>query len=258
MVYYYLDAQNREIGPVPIDALRALRSAGSLADATLVRPEAGGPWSALSTVIGVTPSPASSSAPPSPALQAVSAGIADARVALSHLAINPAAGLPAAWQSLGPKRAVTAGVTLLAGTAALFLALVYFSQSFAWIRPGDSSGFLKLLFASAASLGVWTMALIGAQKVLGGAPGLEGAVLVTGSLSLLWVLGLLAYVLLGWRNFEALSVVVVAIGCVNVLQLFIGLTRVLGVREREATLAIPLVIIAGVWGTKIIFTAVFF
>lgn len=257
MNYYYLDAQSREIGPVPIDALRALRAAGSLTDATLVRPEAGGPWSALSTMIGVTSPPASASASPSPALQAVSAGIADARVALSHLVVNPAAGLPAAWQTLGPKRAVAAGVTLLAGTAVLFLLLVYFSQSFAWIRPGDFSGFLKLLFAIAASLGVWTLALIGAHKALGGTPGLEGNVLVTGSLSLLWAVGLLAYVLLGWKNAEVLGVVAIAVVCVNVLQLFIGLTRVSGVREREATLAIPLVIIAGAWGTKIIFTAIF-
>jgi len=257
MNYYYLDVQSREIGPVPIDALRVLRTAGSLTDATLVRPELGGPWAALSTVIGVTPPRASASDSPSPTFQAVSAGITDARAALSHLMVNPAAGLPAAWQSLGPKRAAAAGVTLLASAAALFLVLVYLSHGFILIRPGDFSGFLKLLFATVASLGVWTLALVGAQKVLGGAPGFEGNVLVTGSLSLLWVLGLLAYALLGWRNFEVLGVVVVAIVCVNVLQLFIGLTRVSGVRDREATFAVPLVIIVGAWGTKIIFTAIF-
>ena len=257
MNYYYLDAQSREIGPVPIDALRALRAAGSLTDATLVRPEAGGPWSALSTMIGVTPPPASASASPSPALQAVSAGIADARAALSHLVVNPAAGLPAAWQSLGPKRAVAAGVTLLAGTAVLFLLLVFASSSFAWIRPTDFSTFLKLTLAIAGALATWVITLIGTQRIFSSASHYGGCVLTAGSLSILWAVGLLAYVLLGFGNIEALAVIAVAIVCINVLQLYVGLTKVLAVGDQAATWSIPVIVIACIWFTKIIFVAIY-
>ena len=42
--YYYLDSENREIGPLPLPALAQLRQAGVLSDDTLVRTENGAEW----------------------------------------------------------------------------------------------------------------------------------------------------------------------------------------------------------------------
>jgi heme/copper-type cytochrome/quinol oxidase subunit 4 len=64
-------------------------------------------------------------------------------------------------------------------------------------------------------------------------------------------------VLLGLGNIEALAVIAVAIVCINVLQLFVGLSKLLGVSERQATWAIPVIIIACLWLTKIIFVAIY-
>ncbi len=253
--YHYLDAENREIGPVPVEALRALQAAGTLADSTLVRPESGGPWTPLANLIGPAPAPGGAAA--SPAWQIAKVALGDAQLAIKHLWANPAAGLPEAWRVLGSKRALGAGLAMLAGTAILFMALVYLSPRFFLIRPHDLTGFGKLLLVSCASLGVGAGAMIGAHKVLRSKAPWEGTVLVVGGLSLLWAVGLVAYVLVGADNFEAVAVVYTAVVCLNVLQIYIGLTQISGLREREATLAVPLVVLAGAWGAKIIFFAVY-
>ena len=85
----------------------------------------------------------------------------------------------------------------------------------------------------------------------------EGEVFVAGTMSLVWMFALLVTALVGWKNFEICAVVSLAAGCITVLQVFVGLTRISGIEEPRATLAVPLILIAGVWLTKIIFTAVF-
>ena len=255
MNYHYLDAQSREIGPVPIDALGALRAAGSLTDGTLVRPESGGPWAQLATVIGSSSQTQTSQ--PSHRMQAASAAVADAHVALTHLLSNPAAGLPSAWQNLGEKRAVAAGTAMLVSTVFLVLVVINFSSSFSLIRPSDLGSFLKLTLAIAGALGTWVIALVGTQKIFSSGNNYGGSLLTAGSLSILWAFGLLAFVLLGVANLEALAVIALAIACINVLQLFVGLTKVLGVGERPATWAIPVIIIICAWLTKVIFAAIF-
>ena len=54
--YYYRDAANREIGPLPLPALAQLRQAGILTDATPVRAECSAEWIECCQVIAVTAS----------------------------------------------------------------------------------------------------------------------------------------------------------------------------------------------------------
>lgn len=49
--YFYRDAENREIGPLPLPALAQLRQAGVLNDDTLVRAETGAEWVECRTII---------------------------------------------------------------------------------------------------------------------------------------------------------------------------------------------------------------
>ena len=49
--YFYRDAENREIGPLPLPALAQLRQAGVLSDSTLVRAETGAEWVECRTII---------------------------------------------------------------------------------------------------------------------------------------------------------------------------------------------------------------
>jgi hypothetical protein len=256
MNYYYLDSQNREIGPVPIDAIRTLRAAGALTDNTLARPEAGGPWSTLGALLGANPASTPSVAA-SPAVSAASAALADARSALKHLFTNPALGLPEAWKELGPKRSLAAGLAMIVVALVLAVVLVKMDSDFALIRPYDLGGWLKLVIASAGSIAVYIAVLFGLQRATGGTPGVECGVFIVGAVSLLVdVLGL-GFALLGMKNIEVLIALAVAVACIAIIQLFIGLTRLGGVKERAASLVIPLALIAMAWGTKIIFSAIY-
>jgi hypothetical protein len=254
MNFRYLDGESREIGPVPIEALRVLRAAGAINDTTLVQAEAGGPWSALSALLGPAIAPPAQTAP---ALEHIKKASGDAWSIAGKVLSDPAIEIPEGWRTLGPQRAQAAGIAMLACVAILFTVLVGLCDAFAFIRPADFGGFLKLLLATIGSLAVWSLATAGAGKLLGGQSGVAGALFVIGNLSLYWAFGLVAYVLLGWKNLEVLGLIALVIGCVNVLQLFCGLTRIDRVSERNATFALPVVIAAGIWGTKIIFSAVF-
>lgn len=92
MNYFYLDEQNREIGPVTIENLKAFRSADVIKDHTLVRSDTGGPWTACVAIVG-TVSTTASSAAKSSAEKVVSEAVADARAALTFLLTNPVGGL---------------------------------------------------------------------------------------------------------------------------------------------------------------------
>jgi hypothetical protein len=52
MNYYYMDDNNKEIGPVSMEYLKSFRLAGVIKDHTLVRPEDGGPWVKCESIIG--------------------------------------------------------------------------------------------------------------------------------------------------------------------------------------------------------------
>src|ERR1035437_10269426 len=51
MNYYYMDDNNKEIGPVSMENLKSFRLAGVIKDHTLVRPENGGPWGTCESII---------------------------------------------------------------------------------------------------------------------------------------------------------------------------------------------------------------
>ena len=48
--YYYVDAQNQAMGPIPFAELLALKTAGTIHDATLVVLEGASEWAAFSTL----------------------------------------------------------------------------------------------------------------------------------------------------------------------------------------------------------------
>jgi hypothetical protein len=256
MNYYYLDEQNREIGPVSLENLQSFRTAGVIKDHTLVRPESGGPWAPCVTVVG----PAESSNVPrtqSQAAKAVGGAVNDAKTALALLWKNPVGGLAPTYQKIGPTRAGGAGFVFGGATIATLLLLVYLTETFRLLRPGDFGGFIKLLLAIAGSLGAWIAALALGRSLNRRGGQWQGEVFVVGVMSLQWTIGLLLWAIVGWKNFEVCGFVALAVTCFTVLQIFVGLTRISGLDEARATLAVPLVVIAGVWLTKIFFTMIY-
>jgi hypothetical protein len=246
MNYHYLDEQSREIGPVSLENLKAFRAAGVVKDQTLVRPEGGGPWAACAAVVG----PSESSNPAitqSPAAKAVSGAVDDAKAALALLWRNPVGGLAPAYEKLGAKRAGAAGVVFVVAASAVYLWL---------LRPADFAGLLTLLFATIASFVAWAGALALARLAVRRAGSWEGDLFIAGSMSLGWVLALLLMAVVGWHNIEVVITICLAMICLTVLQVFAGLTRISGLTEQVATLAVPLVLIAGGWINTIIFRAI--
>lgn len=63
--YYYVDAQNQAAGPIAMAGLLALKTAGTVTDATLVVAEGGAEWVAFSTLKPAAPTPAPLTAPAS-------------------------------------------------------------------------------------------------------------------------------------------------------------------------------------------------
>ncbi len=54
MNYFYMDEQNREIGPISGDNLKSFRVAGVIKDHTLVRPENGELWVTAMSIVEPT------------------------------------------------------------------------------------------------------------------------------------------------------------------------------------------------------------
>ncbi|MCX6935202.1 MAG: GYF domain-containing protein [Verrucomicrobia bacterium] len=67
--YYYVDAQNQAAGPLTLDELQSLHTAGTINAATLVVPEGAQDWVAFSTLPPVAAQPAPQRATPAPVAQ---------------------------------------------------------------------------------------------------------------------------------------------------------------------------------------------
>lgn len=256
MNYQYLDEQNREIGPVSIENLKAFRVAGVIKDHTLVRAESGGAWTACVAVVGAV-EPAATASTKSAAEKAVTDAVGDAKAALTFLLTNPVGGLAPAYQKLGPKRAGAAGIVFLVVAMVVIVLLVDRSAASVGLSLFGSGGFAKMLFATAGSLAAWVAALAVARLVNQRGGQWEGDAFIAGAMSLVWALGLLLTTIVGWKNFEVCGIFALAAGCITVLQIFVGLTRISNLTEPRATLAVPLILVAGAWLTKIIVTAIF-
>jgi hypothetical protein len=255
MNYYYIDDHEREIGPVSLENLKSFRAADVIKDHTLVRPADGTSWTACVTVVG-TVSPPGVTRTESQAEKMVGEAFASARAALASLATNPVAGLAPAYEKLGPKQSAAAGIVFAGVSTVIFLVLAGRSGISDVLRLVSASSFPKLVAATLGSLAAWASALViaGVANRRGGC--WEAAAFLTGAMSLVWAVALMLMAIVGWKNLEVCAVLAVVAGCVTILQLFMGLTRISGLEEPRATLAVPLVIIAGVWLTKVIFTAV--
>lgn len=256
MNYFYMDEQSREIGPVSLETLRSVRAAGVIKDHTLVRPEnQDGPWAASVSVLGAGETPPATSAAQLEFAAKVTEAIQHAKVALRGLITNPVGGLAPMYQQLGKTRSGEAGLVFLGASVAIFMAMVYTSKTFLLIRPTDFGGFLKLLVTTLACNAAWAGALFVARVVNRRDGSLAGETLIAGSMSLIWSGVILLITVLGFGNIELMLVVCFTAGCVAVLQVFVGLTKIGGLDDRTGTIMVPLVLLAGLRFCKIILSA---
>jgi hypothetical protein len=198
-----------------------------------------------------------STAPPNPtalAADTVKAASKDALQAFKMFASNPVAGLSVAFESLGQARALGVGITF----GALFSLCVLFGiyQLLPeWGRPPGFGGFIKILVVAVMPfISLFGVSVLG-RKAFRGEGGFGHDSFIAGASLLPFGFVALLAAILGLGNMEVIAVFTVFTVCLTILMLFAGLTRICKISERSATIAVPLMLIASAWLSKIIYTA---
>lgn len=206
----------------------------------------------------VCPSCSASVATPKPAAVAadkVKTASKDALQAFKVFASNPVGGLSVAFESLGQARALGVGITFGAAFALCVLFGAYRLLP-EWGRPHGFTGFIKILVVALVPFVSLLGASVVARKALRGEGGLGHDSFISGASSLPFACVVLLAGILGLGNIEVIAVFTLFAVCLTILMLFAGLTRICKLSERAATVAVPLMLIASAWLSKIIYTAI--
>lgn len=184
----------------------------------------------------------------------VAAASKDALSAFKMFASNPVPGLSTTYDSLGSARAL--GVGIVFGTVfavALLIGIYRFAP--AWARPQGVGGFLKIAFVAVVPyLSLFAASALVRMGFRGqGSFGSDG--FTAGAALLPFGVVALLVALLGSSNLEIVAIAALFAVCVTILMLFAGLTRINKTSERAATFAVPLMVMASAWFSKIIYTA---
>ena len=195
-----------------------------------------------------------------PLADTVKATSRDALAAFKTFALNPVAGLPQAYQALGETKALRAGAAF--GTVSLacfllggYLLLPEFMKQDLFEFLGFGGVMKCLLFAIVPFL-CTAAGSVAVRKALGGQGGFGGDAFLSGAALLPASLCMLLSGFLGFGNIEVIGVLAVFAGCIGILTLFSGYTRITQLSERAGAFAVPVVVLLAVWLAKVIATSV--
>ena len=194
---------------------------------------------------------------PNPAAMAadrVKAASRDAVKALKLFVTNPVAGLSVAFDALGETRALAAGI-VFGVTCSLLVVLASYRLLPEWGRPHGFTGLLKILIAATVPVVSLFGATLLARKSFGGKGSVGHDSFISGAASLPFGIVAILGAVLGLGNIEVISLFAIFALCTTILMLFAGLTRINKTSERAATLAVPLMLVATAWLSKIIYAA---
>lgn len=205
---------------------------------------------ATSAVFGGQPEPGMG---PQVGAKVKEAGI-DATKAFKTFATNPVGGLPAAYESLGPSRALGVGIVFaVVSLVCVFIGIYAGMDTYSRPEVGDSIKFfifgtvpfLSLFGASAAT-----------RKLFGGQGSPQGDCFIAGATLLPLGFLMLVIGILGLVSIDVIGVLSLFALCFTILILYTGVTRISMVTESRATFAVPVMIVIALGLTKFIFGAV--
>jgi hypothetical protein len=190
----------------------------------------------------------------------------DAVTALTSLVVNPVGGLAPSYTSLGPTRALGAGIALcifFALIVALGLVVgdgsVVLSFLFMAVGYGAESNFglfmrafIALLVLPAAMIGV----SYGIRKVLQGDGPVAADAFTVGSALTPFGIGAFLGNLLGSANAELGGLLMLFGMTYAVLILYAGFTRLGGLTEKAAAPAVPIAFVVSLYICKVVFGAI--
>ena len=192
----------------------------------------------------------------------VGASAKDALGAVSSLVLNPVGGLSPAYTTLGPNRALGAGLALcvvfaVAGALGSAIGSGSMTAMFGMMGYG-ANGFVVFLRAligflvlPAAMIG----ASLGARKLLSGSGPLAADTFTIGAALTPLGLALLLSSFLGLGNYELSMLLMLFAVTYLVLMLFTGLTQLGGLTEKAAAPAVPIVFVVSLYICKVVFAA---
>jgi hypothetical protein len=187
-----------------------------------------------------------------------------ALAAFKTFAVNPVGGLRPAMDGLGPRNALGSAIVF-----ALFFSLCLVigmrraassGESILGLLGGGglemSFGVFKLLFCGFVPfVGIFGAGWI-TRKIFRGAGNPEGDAFIAGAALLPIAFLLLIAGVLGLANVEALAILSVFTLCYVILIIHTGCRDISSIAEPGATIAVPVILLASAWFTKIILVAV--
>lgn len=184
----------------------------------------------------------------------------DAFTAFKTFAGNPVGGLQPAYDALGPAGALRTGlafgvVSLLCFLLGGYLLLPPFFREDLFDVLGFGGVMKCLLFAVMPFLCA-TVGGLGLRKLLGGRGSLGADAFIAGSALLPASLAMLLSGFVGFENQDLIGVLAVVAGCVGILMLFTGYTRVVKLSERMGALGVPAVVLFTLWLSKVLAASV--
>jgi len=133
---------------------------------------------------------------------------------------------------------------------------VFSSMSSGSINVGiERLNFATLLPYTAIYPVALVCALALARLTSQGAGRIEGDLFIAGAISLVQAMGLLLANIVGLKNVEVLVIIYLLVLCIQILQLFVGLTRISELSEPRGTLAVPIVAVLAAWLSTVIWRA---
>jgi len=192
----------------------------------------------------------------------IGASAKDAFGAVSALALNPVGGLSAAYNALGPTRALGAGAALciifaLLGALGSAIGSERMMMMFGLglMESNSFMIFLKTFFAMLVLPAAMVAACFGSRKVLSGSGPLAADLFTVGAALTPLGIALLLTSFLGLGNYELSMLLMLFASCYLVLMLFAGLTRLGGLTEKAAAPAVPIVFVISLYICKVVLTA---
>lgn len=187
----------------------------------------------------------------------------DAWAAVKLFAKNPVGGLPRSYAMFDPARAMRVGVAFAIFYEITFLSGMYVMASRAaglfgvGIRLTDASASLlfKLLVVGLVPFASLTGAGALARLAFRGSGSLSGDIFTAGASLLPFGFAVLITGILGAANLEVIVILFVFALTYNVLMLYAGCSQIAGIPETGATPAVPVMLIASAWLTKVIIAA---
>ena len=187
----------------------------------------------------------------------------DAWQGIKLFAKSPVGGLPESFALFDDRRAIQVGIAFaILYEVALFLGgLIFKSRAQTllggWLPIGEltATQMVKLIVLGLIPFASLVVAGMLARLIFRGTGRLAGDVYTAGAVLLPTGLLALAAALLGAANLEVILILALFALTYSILMLYAGCSRIAGISEVGAAPAVPIILLASAWITKIIVVA---